>query len=160
MYSALRASPLADSGPPLRAFVDASRRSPASLTDQPLPPRFTILFRLRAGPHNPCSGVRRRAAHPVVALATVLLAPVPSFGRSDATLSRLGNAVRPHPYTSKTRTVTPVAATARSPSAIRSTIWMVFMCATPLTDLIEQLIECAGGMCTTNGLSDYVLREP
>jgi hypothetical protein len=30
----------------------------------------------------------------------------------------------------------------------------------PLTDLIEQPTECAGGACTTNGVSDRPLRKP
>jgi hypothetical protein len=56
----------------------------------------------------------------------------------------------------KTSTETPVAVTARRPSATRSITWM-FMCATPLTGLIEQSLDCAASPCTTNGTPDRLL---
>jgi hypothetical protein len=68
-------SPGSRSRPPVRAFFDASRPSPAALADQP--GRFTAHSCFVHGPANtsmcwrsprccsPCPGVRRRAAHPV-----------------------------------------------------------------------------------------------
>jgi hypothetical protein len=72
LFGASRLTPRCRSGPPLRAFADAARRGPVSFAELP-------------------------TLH-VSALATVLLAHVQSFGRSDATLSRLGNSpgLTPH----------------------------------------------------------------